>query len=126
MLKTRTWILIFIFFLLGSSAVAAFLYFEEPEAVMVEILQDGKCIKEIDLSTVDEPYSFIVEDTKNGGSNTIRVEPGRICISEADCPDQICVHHDWLPDNPAPIVCLPHRLVIQLKDDPGETDTLAQ
>ena len=56
---------------------------------------------------VESPY---------GGSNTILVQPGRICVSEADCPDRICVYQGWLTDDPIPIVCLPHRLVIALKD----------
>lgn len=47
---------------------------------------------------------------------------------EADCPDQVCVHAGWLTDSAAPIVCLPHRLVIRLEQTassiiPQQTDT---
>ena len=108
MLKTKTWAIILAVILVLSGAAALFLYVRQPSGTDVEILQDGKTIKTIDLSKVKEPYSFVIEDPK-GGSNTVLVEPGRICISEADCPDQICVQRGWLPDGTAPIVCLPHR-----------------
>ena len=62
------------------------------EGAVVQIVQDGTVIREIDLSRVARAYSFEVESA-DGGRNTILVEPGRICVSEADCPDQICVHH---------------------------------
>ena len=52
-----------------------------------------------------EPYSFVIEG-ENGALNTVQVEPGRICISEASCPDQICVHQGWIGDGSEPIVCL--------------------
>ena len=38
-------------------------------------------------------------------------------MKAADCPDQICVHMDWL--EAAPIVCLPNRLSIQYADGEG-------
>lgn len=124
MIKTKTWILIFILVLLVCTAVTVMLYTGAPEASVAEIYQDGQLIKTIDLNQVKEPYSFVIED-ESGGSNTVLVEPGRICISEADCPDQICVHQGWLKDSAAPIVCLPHRLVIQAAGA-GELDAVAQ
>lgn len=124
MIKTKTWIFIFILVLLVCTAVTVMLYTGAPEASVAEIYQDGQLIKTIDLNQVKEPYSFVIED-ESGGCNTILVEPGRICISEADCPDQICVHQGWLKDSAAPIVCLPHRLVIQAAET-GELDAIAQ
>ena len=82
-------------------------------------MQDGVVIEEIDLSAVTREYSFVVE-WPGGGSNTVHVQPGRICVSEADCPDHICMQQGWLSDQAAPIVCLPHRLIIRVK---GATDT---
>lgn len=111
MLKTKTWIIIIVLLLVVCGGAAVMLGSGTPESSVVEILQDGHVIKTIDLAQVTEPYSFLVED--DGGSNIVLVEPGRICISEADCPDQICVHQGWLKNSAAPIVCLPHRLVIQ-------------
>lgn len=128
MIKTRTWIIIICVFLAVTGVISAVLYLRTPEVSPVQILQDGKCIKEIDLSSVKESYEMVIEDSK-GGSNTVLVEPGRICIKEADCPDQICVKRGWLFDSSSPIVCLPHRLVIQTSGGSGtdaSVDTAAE
>ena len=45
---------------------------------------------------------------------TCNFRPGGIRVSFADCPDQICVDQGWLSGGRIPIVCLPHRLVIEL------------
>ena len=49
-----------------------------------------------------------------GGSNTILVEQGRIRVIEANCPDQVCVDQGWISNGTVPIVCLPHKLMIQI------------
>jgi hypothetical protein len=74
---------------------------------------DGECIRCVDLSQVTETETYTVEDDL--GVNVIQIEPGRIRVLEADCPDQVCVDAGWLTDSAAPIVCLPHRLVIRLE-----------
>ena len=86
-----------------------------------EIYLDSECIKTIDLSSVETPYSFTVEGKY--GSNVISVEPGKIRVSEADCPDLVCVNQGWQSTGAAPIVCLPHKLVIKLiPNNPDNTD----
>ena len=124
MLKTKTWAILLAILLLLSGAAAFCFYTHGASGTVVEILQDGKVIETIDLSRVKEPYTMVVEDHR-GGSNTIEVEPGRIRISKADCPDQICVQRGWLSDSAAPIVCLPHRLSIRLAGGTS-TDTVTQ
>ena len=55
----------------------------------------------------------------------MEVRPGAIRVSEADCPDKICVGMGWLTDGAAPIVCLPHRLMIRRRGA-GAADAAAQ
>ena len=123
-LKTRTWII----FIAVAAAVLAFLSFRlltgKQEGTVVEVVQYGVVIQEIDLSAVKEEYSFEV-NWIDGGSNTVLVQPGRICISDADCPDKVCIAQGWLTDEIMPIVCLPHYLVIQVKDA-GQLDAVAR
>ena len=124
MLKTKTWIGIISALLAVSILSAVLIFSERSDSLSVQILQNGKCIKEIDLNKVTHPFTFTVEDP-DGGSNKILVEPGRIRMEEADCPDQICVKRGWLSDSAAPIVCLPHKLVIQPVSK-NDLDTVAQ
>ena len=117
MLKTRTWIIIIAAAALMLAALSAYLLNARREGTAVEVMQDGIVLREIDLSAVTREYTFAVE-WPGGGSNTVRVQPGRICVSDADCPDKICIGQGWLSNQAAPVVCLPHRLVIRIK---GET-----
>ena len=80
----------------------------------VEILQDGKILYTLDLVQAED-QTFTV--TYGGRTNEIEIRDHQIRVKAADCPDQICVHMDWLED--APIVCLPNRLSIQYADGEG-------
>lgn len=91
---------------------------------IAKIVQNDKAIKTIDLSEVQEPYEFIVQDT-SGGSNTIRVENGRIAVIDADCPDKVCVKQGFISDGTLPIVCLPHKLTISIAGKSGGYDAIA-
>lgn len=80
-----------------------------------DIYQNGILLSSIDLSAVTEGYSFTV-DCPAGGSNEISVLPNAIGITAADCPDQLCVSTGILRSTRLPAVCLPHGLVITLRD----------
>lgn len=77
------------------------------------LYQNGELVREIDLDKVKTPYSFEIL-SEQGGSNTVSVERGRIRISQADCPDRICVNRGWISDGTEPIVCLPNKLLIEI------------
>lgn len=113
MIKTRTWIAGILLALLLFAGAALWLSSRSAPGTVANIYQDGVCIRSIDLSQIDAEELYTVES--GTGVNVIQIEPGRIRILEADCPDQVCVHAGWLADSAAPIVCLPHRLVISLE-----------
>lgn len=115
MVKTRTWIIIIAAAAVVLAVLALKPFSAREPGVTAVVTQNGVVIREIDLSRVTEEYTFTVE-TDDGGINEIRVQPGRICVSEANCPDRICVQQGWLPDNVLPIACLPHGLIIEIKD----------
>lgn len=94
-----------------------------PRGSVAVISVDSQVRERIDLNQVTEPYSFVVES--EWGRNTVEVEPGRIRVSEADCPDQICVEQGWVEPAGSPIVCLPHRMVIQFTEGEGGVDAVS-
>lgn len=114
MLKTRTWIIILAAVAALLILLSVLLLTARVDGTIAQIILDGEVIREIDLSRVSDPYTFVVNDG-SGGTNRIVVEPGRICVSEANCPDGICVSQGWLSDQDVPVVCLPHRLIIKIK-----------
>ena len=96
----------------AGSAAFILLQRGRAPAPVARISRDGVLLEEIDLSRVDEPYSLTLED--ESGRNVLSVERGRVRVSEADCPDQVCVKQGWVSNGAAPIVCLPHKLVVEL------------
>jgi hypothetical protein len=110
--------------LLAVSAVAAVAVLSgKTDQATAQVYQDGALLRTIDLSQVDAPYTF--EVTGPAGTNTVQVERGRIRVSHADCPDQVCVHQGWISDGVVPIVCLPNALVIQLEGASSDLDGVA-
>lgn len=113
MKSTKFWVILIAVLLAASLLGTVLVLSGQADSMTANVYQDGQCIRTIDLSQVEEPYSFTVDGP--AGTNTVLVEPGRICVSHADCPDQICVMQGWISNGLAPIVCLPNRLVIQIE-----------
>lgn len=114
---------VILFLLLAAvAASAALLLFRGggEDRPVARITRDGVLLEEIDLNKVDRPYTLTFED--ESGSNTVSVEKGRIRVSAADCPDQVCVNQGWISDGTVPIVCLPHRLMVEIEGGGGELD----
>lgn len=111
-MKTKTWIAIFAA-LFAISIAAALVIPRVGGGRTANIYREGKCIMSIDLDKVEEAYTFTLED-EEGHINVIEVEPGRIRVASANCPDKVCVDRGWLESGSRPIVCLPARLVIKL------------
>ena len=51
--------------------------------------------------------------------NLISVADGAVTMEAADCRDQICVRHKPVADEGESIICLPHRLVIEISGETG-------
>ena len=96
----------------GLSVAAVAAHRGEKDHPVPRIPWDGEVVEEIELDRVGRGYSFTLENQE--GSNTISVEKGRIRVAQADCPDQVCVDQGWIADGTVPIVCLPHKLVIEI------------
>lgn len=117
------WITIFSAMIAVCAAVWSLRKNLTAESVVARITQNGTVIDEINLSDVGEPYEFEVK-APDGGSNTVRVENGRICVTYADCPDKICVNQGYIDNSAAPIVCLPHKLTITIYGADSEYDAV--
>ena len=103
------------------AAICAAALFFRPDSggrPVARITVNGTIVNEIVLDSVENPYSFTLEGP-GGFSNTVLVEQGRICVSEAGCPDQVCVQQGFIADGTVPIVCLPNKLIIEISGGGG-------
>lgn len=117
-MKSNKFWLILLGGLLLISVVVGWMFINTDGKTAV-ITLDGEVIEEVDLSKVEGFYTI---DVKGKHHNTIEAEQGRIRVSHADCPDQVCVETGWIEDGSKPIVCLPNRLVIEIRGDGAEVD----
>ncbi|MDD7515649.1 NusG domain II-containing protein [Ruminococcus flavefaciens] len=97
-----------------GSVIYVVLSLKPADSTYVEIVQNNKVIYSFDLAK-EKNRSFRIE-CDNGGWNEIKIEDGKISMSDADCPDHTCVKTGVLRSESVPIVCLPHRLVIRYAD----------
>ena len=94
------------------TALILFLLFKdkqlkEPDAVAV-VTVDGTEIARYPLSQIG---TFVL----NEGSNTLVIENGEAWVSEANCPDKLCMGFGKISKNGEIIVCLPNRLIVVIE-----------
>ena len=78
---------------------------EEGAGVVVKI--DGNEVAKYPLS-IDGTY------TLNGGTNILVIKDGFAYLSEADCPDHLCVEQGKISKTGQVITCLPNKLTVSV------------
>lgn len=76
-------------------------------------------IQDADGNTFTMPLSQddVLTVASSAGTNMIEVQAGKVRVSEADCPNQDCVEQGWISKAGQQIVCLPHKLVVNITDE---------
>ena len=49
-----------------------------------------------------------------GGKNTLVIADGKASVTDATCPDGICVRHRAIDKAGQSIICLPHKVVVNV------------
>ena len=71
--------------------------------------------------TVPLDEDQVITISNEYGTNVITIEDGAVCVTEADCGNQVCVDTGAIYDVGRMIVCLPHLLSIEIISS-GETE----
>ncbi len=88
-------------------ALALFLVVELTKEVGARVIVrvDGEEVAEYSL-TANGTYPL------NSGTNILVIEDGRAWLSDADCPDKLCVHQGKISRTGEVITCLPNKLTV--------------
>ena len=122
MLKKRKKDLIFIFSIL---IIAVFLLLiqrvygnAQDEADMIKITVDQKLYGTYDLN---KNQTITIQN--DSGINTIQIQNKVVWMEEVDCPDGYCKEQGHISKNKQTIVCLPHKLVVEVSNDSEKTES---
>lgn len=113
----RTDLFLLIFLIILGAILCVIIYL--PRTVSgnyVELRVDGKVIGTWSLSA-DLTKSI----QAGGGTNTFYIEKETVYMKEADCHDKTCVNMRGISRVGESIVCLPHRLVLEIVNRENET-----
>lgn len=104
-----------IYFVVAVAAVALCLFIRQrfgasEEGARVVVQRDGETVGTYPL-TEEERLVFTDED---GRKNVLAIRDGKAYMEEADCPDKLCMKQRAIEREGESIICLPHRLVIQV------------
>ena len=80
---------------------------------------DGQVYETYDMS---EDQEVVLDE--DAGYNRFQIKEGVVTMLEADCPDQYCVKHAPINKESETIVCLPHKLVLEITEgeEPRDVD----
>ena len=109
------------FLLLIGIVFTVFVFAFSKKGNTLLIYVDGEIYGEYSL------YSDKIIEIDNGfGSNTVIIKNGEAFMEHADCPDKLCLKQGKISKAGQNIVCLPHRLVLEIKGDKkGDLDAIS-
>ena len=115
--------------IVGGLALALIAYFgisfyqgiSTKDAEAVVLIAD----EEIGRYPLDTDITEKIE-LPDGSYNVLEIKDGEARITEASCPDKICVNHRAVSKQNQSIVCLPNKVVVEIQNgEASELDAVA-
>lgn len=100
--------------------ISIFLAAGSHQGNKVEITKDGKLWGTYSL---DGEHKITIRDGKE--LNVVKISGGKVTMESANCKNQDCVHHSPVSRTGESIVCLPHKIVVSIKGEDNEYDTIS-
>lgn len=107
--KKEILLIVIILSVSGALLLVNQVLFAKP-AGKAEVTVDGNVIRTLELTQDTD----IVVEGYHGGTNRIVIKDGKVHVSEATCPDKVCVHQGWIEHTGENIVCLPNHLIVRV------------
>ena len=100
--------------IIGAALLLVFFMTKKPgNRVIVSI--DGK---ETSSYPLDQDLDTQIDGV--GGKNRLIIQDGEARITEADCPDKLCVKQGAVSHVGESIICLPHRVSVHIAGEDDE------
>lgn len=79
------------------------------------ITVDGTEFKTVELTEEEQ----VIEVKSDYGLNKVKIHDHGVEMTDADCPDKVCLTFGFVTKPGQNIVCLPHRVLIEVIGDGG-------
>lgn len=109
MFRKKDFILMAVLIVTAAASALLIAFARRTAGAVVRVTIDGVFYGEYRLSedqsvSIDEKY----------GHNRLVIENGSAYMAEADCPDGYCMEYKPISRGGETIICLPHRLVVEV------------
>lgn len=123
-MKINKWDMsIFVIFVIIGAMSFAYIAFinSQSDNDTVVVSKDGKNIGEYSLFKDRE-----ININRDGHINKINIKNGNVQMTFANCSNQDCIRQGKINDGSKSIICLPNKVVVQIKSKSGEFDTITR
>lgn len=103
-----------------SYVLIQFVVKKDGDVVLIKV--DGEVKHQLELNKDTE----LMVSGYNGGENQVVIKDGAVYMSDADCPDKLCVNMGRISKTGETIVCLPHRVVVEISGGESGVDSVVQ
>lgn len=112
-------IVCFICLVVGCTGLIVISLFSNNDDLIAIVSYDGNVVLEIDLN-IDDVYEV------DGYLGTVEIEVlnNKIRVVDETSPLNICSKQGFVDDVITPIICLPNKIIIELKSDSNGVDVI--
>ena len=114
LMKKKDIILIVVILLIAGIMYVAVQYAQWGQGTTVKITVDGKTYG---------TYPIGKDKTTSKGKNIVKIKDGYVEMKEADCPDKYCVKQGKIKHSGENIVCLPHKVVVDIVSEDSKDNS---
>lgn len=90
-----------------AAVLGVCLWLLTPQGGQVQVTVDGQVVMTLPLDT-----DTVVTVHGAVNDNTLTIADGTASMTDAGCPDRLCVHHGAISRTGESIICLPNRIVV--------------
>ncbi len=113
-------IILILFFLIIGLGTLVYIQFHGKSGAEVKVSVNNK---EYGVYSLDKDQTITIGE--DDWENILVIKDGKANMTKADCPDKICVNHAAISKKGETIVCLPHKVVVEVINQ-GKTQSVDQ
>ena len=98
--------------------IAGALFLTRQAGNQVVVSVDGQVVSSFPL---DKDIEYVIEGYE-GGRNTLIIKDGVAYMSDASCPDHLCMGMGKISQVGQSIICLPNRVVVEIQGESYEPE----